>query len=150
LPRSPRHTARGAAGPVRLFVDSGAWIALVSARDQHHAEADSMFRAAAARKIRMVTTNLVLAEVHRLLLHRAGIRPAASVLDRFEASPLLTIVFAGGEHHRAARAWMARMANQPVSYTDAVSFAVMDASRCSAAMSFDHDFMLAGFSLWFG
>jgi uncharacterized protein len=150
LPRSPRHTARGAAGPVRLFVDSGAWIALVSARDQHHAEADSMFRAATTRKIRMVTTNLVLAEVHRLLLHRAGVRPAASALDRFEASPLLTIVFAGAEHHRAARAWMARLADQPMSYTDAVSFAVMDASRCSAAMSFDHDFMLAGFSLWFG
>lgn len=109
-----------------------------------------MFRAATARKIRMVTTNLVLAEVHRLLLHRAGIQPAASALDRFEASPLLTIVFAGAELHRAARAWMARMADQPVSYTDAVSFAVMDASRCSAAMSFDHDFMLAGFTLWFG
>ena len=33
---------------------------------------------------------------------------------------------------------------------DAVSFAVMDSTRCAGAMSFDHDFMLAGFSLWFG
>jgi predicted nucleic acid-binding protein len=31
-----------------------------------------------------------------------------------------------------------------------VSFAVMDATRCAGAMSFDHDFLLAGFSLWFG
>jgi hypothetical protein len=26
----------------------------------------------------------------------------------------------------------------------------MDAARCGGVMSFDHDFLLAGFSLWFG
>ena len=103
-----------------------------------------------ASPARLVTTNLVLAETHRLLLHRAGVRPAAWALDRFEASPLLTIVFAGAEHHRAARVWLERLADQLISYTDAVSFAVMDSTRCAGAMSFDHDFMLAGFSLWFG
>ena len=62
-----------------------------------------MFRAAVTRRIRLLTTNLVLAETHRLLLHRAGARPAMSALDRFEASPRLTIVFSDAEHHRAAR-----------------------------------------------
>ena len=84
MPRRPRPTAGGAV-PARLFVDSGAWIALVSARDQHHAEADAMFRAVATRRIGLLTTNLVLAETHRLLLHRAGIRPALSALDRTPA-----------------------------------------------------------------
>jgi predicted nucleic acid-binding protein len=109
-----------------------------------------MFRAAATRRTRLLTTNLVLAETHRLLLHRAGMRPAAWALDRFEASALLTITFTTAEHHRAARAWLERLADQSITYTDAVSFAVMDATGCSAAMSFDHDFLLAGFSLWFG
>jgi uncharacterized protein len=109
-----------------------------------------MFRAATTRRTRLLTTNLVLAETHRLLLHRAGIRPAMSALDRFESSPLLTIVFAGDAHHRAARAWLERLGDQPISYTDAVSFAVMEAARCGGVMSFDHDFLLAGFSLWFG
>ena len=150
MPKRPRRTAKGAAAPARLFVDSGAWIALVSAQDQHHAEADAMFRAAASRGIRLLTTNLVLAEAHRLLLHRAGIRPSAWALDRFEASSMLTIVFARAEHHRAARIWLERLADQPITYTDAVSFAVMDATRCAGVMSFDHDFLLAGFPLWFG
>ena len=109
-----------------------------------------MFRAATAHRIRLYTTNLVLAETHRLLLHRAGVRPALWALDRFEASPLLTIVFPDATHHRAARSWLERLADQSISYTDAVSFAVMDATRCARVMSFDHDFMLAGFSLWFG
>ena len=109
-----------------------------------------MFRAASTRQVQLLTTNLVLAETHRLLLSRAGIRPAMWALDRFEASPLLRIVFVEATHHRAARAWLERLADQSISYTDAVSFAVMDATRCNGVMSFDHDFLLAGFSLWFG
>ena len=109
-----------------------------------------MFRAAATRRIQLLTSNLVLAETHRLLLDRAGIRPAMWALDRLEASSLLTIVFAGAAHHQAARAWLERLADQSISYTDAVSFAIMDATRCAGALSFDQDFLLAGFSLWFG
>ncbi len=109
-----------------------------------------MFRAAASRRIRLLTTDLVLAEVHRLLLFQAGVRPAARALDRFEASPLTLIEFATAEHHRAARAWLDRLADPPLSYTDAVSFAVMQATRCHAAMSFGRDFRRAGFALWRG
>ena len=109
-----------------------------------------MFRRAAARRIRLLTTNLVLADVHGLLLFRAGIQPAARALDRFEASPLTLIEFATPEHHRAARVWLDRLRDRPISYTDAISFAVMQSTRCAAAMSFDRDFVLAGFSLWRG
>ncbi|HVO26103.1 MAG TPA: hypothetical protein VMW56_21005 [Candidatus Margulisiibacteriota bacterium] len=51
-----------------------------------------------------------------------------------QASPALTIEFTS--------------AHQRITYTDAVSFAVMKAARCTAAMSFDHDFVVAGFRLW--
>src|SRR5262249_46411398 len=65
-----------------------------------------------------------------------------------EASALVTIEFATAAHHRAARAWLDRLADQRISYTDAVSFAVLEATGGSAVMSFDHDFELAGVSLW--
>jgi predicted nucleic acid-binding protein len=107
-----------------------------------------MFREAVARRSRLLTTNLILAEVHRFLLFRAGIQPATRALDRLEASPLVTIEFATAAHHRAARAWLNRLADQPISYTDAVSFAVAQATGASAIMSLDRDFELAGFSLW--
>jgi predicted nucleic acid-binding protein len=38
--------------------------------------------------------------------------------------------------------------DQRISYTDAVSFAMMQTARCQVAMSFDHDFEAAGFALW--
>src|SRR5437870_2762555 len=122
--RSARQRIEHVGGePASLFVDSGAWIALASARDQHHAEADSLFRIAATLRLPLLTTNLVVADVHRFLLHRAG-----------------TAV--------AARKWLARLRDHPVSYTDAVSFAVMTARRCRTALSFDRHFQTAGFDLW--
>ncbi|OFV90096.1 MAG: hypothetical protein A3J75_01400 [Acidobacteria bacterium RBG_16_68_9] len=44
-------------------------------------------------------------------------------------------------HHAAARRWIEGLPDQVVTHTDAVSLAVVDATRCTAAMSFDHDFV---------
>jgi predicted nucleic acid-binding protein len=131
-----------------LFVDSGAWIAYFSLRDGRHREADALLRAAVAARRRLLTTNLVLAEVHRWLLFRAGIGPAAATLDRIDATPLVQIVYPTAEHHRAARAWLARLGDQRITYADAVSFAVMSALGCRAALTFDRDFAVAGFTPW--
>ena len=131
-----------------LFVDSGAWIAYFSLRDGHHREADALLRAAVASRRRLITTNLVLAEVHRWLLFQAGIAPAAATLDRIDATPLVQIVYPTAEHHRAARAWLAKLDDQRITYTDAVSFAVMTALRCRTAFTFDSDFTVAGFTPW--
>jgi uncharacterized protein len=145
--RPPRAVARRSA-PGRVFVDSGAWLALFSASDDNHAAADAQFRRAAAGAVKLFTTNLVLAEVHRLLLFRAGPRAAATALARIDGSSLVSIIFATYAHHQAARAWLDKLSDQKISYTDASSFAAMDAEECRAAMSFDHDFWTAGFELW--
>jgi len=158
LPNRPPRTARAAddrAKPAerplgRLFVDSGAWIALRSRRDQYHAEADRLFRAAIERRIRLITTNLVIAEVHRLTLFRAGLQPALRGLDGIGTSPSVTIHFATEEDHAAARHWLERLAPRPITYTDAVGFAVMEATGCSRVLGFDEDFAAAGFARWSG
>ncbi len=138
----------GVGEPRRLFVDSGAWIALRSRRDQHHAEADRLFREALQRRIPLATIDLVLAELHRLTLFRAGVLPALRALERIDQSPSVTVHFAAAEHHAAARRWLERLAPHPITYTDAVSFAVMEGLRCRHALAFDHDFTAAGFELW--
>lgn len=146
--RRPR-TERGGA-PARLFVDSGAWIALRSRRDQHHATADHLFRLALARRIQLITTNLVIAEAHRLTLFRAGVRAALRALERIDASPSVKIHFPTAGEHAGARRWLERMASRPITYTDAVSFTVMDATACRHVLGFDQDFAAAGFTLWRG
>ena len=77
-----------------MFVDSGAWIAYFSVRDARHAEADGRLRAAVGTRRILVTTNLILAEVHRWFLFQAGIAPAAAALGRIDATPLVKVVYA--------------------------------------------------------
>jgi predicted nucleic acid-binding protein len=132
----------------RVLVDSGAWIALVSADDGHHAEVEVLFQLAIRRRAQLVTTNLVLAETHRFLLHRAGRHAAQAVLNRIDASPLLEIEFTTAAHHATGRAWIDKLADQTLTYTDAVSFAVMQSRRCTAALTLDRHFTIAGFARW--
>lgn len=132
------------------FVDSGAWIALRSRRDQHHAEADRLFREGIRRRLRLVTTNLIVAEINRLTLFRAGLEPALRMLDRIDASPSAIVHFATSRDHDEGRRWLDRLSPRPVTYTDAVSFAVMAAAKCRYVLGFDGDFVAAGFALWHG
>lgn len=132
----------------KLFVDSGAWIALRSRRDQYHAAADRAFREAIEQRIPLVTTNLVIAEAHRLTLFRAGYVAALRALEIIDSSSAVTVHHASSVDHRAASEWIERLAPRPITYTDAVSFAVVQATKCTHVLSFDEDFAAAGFELW--
>ena len=145
--RQPRNIA-GGAGAGSVYVDTSAWIAFFSARDQNHAEATLLFREAVERDVRLITTNLVLAEIHRLILHRVGTAAALQVLTRIESNPRVSVVFAGGAHHADGKAWLVRLPGSRLTYTDAVSFAVMADLRCEDFLSFDADFVAAGFRPW--
>jgi predicted nucleic acid-binding protein len=128
-------------------VDSSAWIALFSARDRHHADADRMFRSVIHSSRLLLTSNLIIAEVHRLLMYRAGDTAAIAVLERIEASPRIKIAFAGHAHHQAAKIWLSKLSGLSVSYTDAVSFAIMQSVGCTDALGYDQHFRAAGFAL---
>ena len=119
-------------------------------RDQHHVEADRLFREAIADRIPLITTNLIVAETHRLTLFRAGVQPAMRALERMDASRSLTIQFPTVADHVTARRWLERLAPRPTTYTDAVSFAIIEKTGCDAVLGFDEDFAAAGFSLWRG
>lgn len=145
MPKKNRHTARDQSTD-SAFVDTSAFIALLSSRDQYHAQAEQLFRKAAASKKLLLTSNLILAEVHRLVLHRAGVRAAAAALNRIASSRLIKIEFATVAHHNSAIGWLSRLSGYSISYADAISFAVMNSAHCTEAISFDRHFQAAGFA----
>jgi uncharacterized protein len=135
-------------GRDRVFVDSGAWIALASARDQYHGEAVELFRKVVSRRQPLLTTNLVIAEVHRFVLQKVGIRAALLTIGKIESSAFTVIDFVGRDDHRKAVSWLENLPDQPITYTDAVSFVVMETRRCRGFIGFDHHFTVAGFRRW--
>ncbi len=66
------------------------------------------------------------------------------------ASASITVHFGTLDDHAAALGWLERLMPRPTAYTDAVGFAVIEATGCSHVLGFDDDFAAAGFSLWNG
>jgi len=86
--------------------------------------------------------------VHRFVLFQSGARSARLALGFVEASARLKTHFADARHHTAAKRWLERLEGRPITYTDAVSFALMEATDCRHVLGFDQDFAVAGFELW--
>jgi predicted nucleic acid-binding protein len=148
LRKRPARRAGRTAEDRRVFVDSSAWLAYFSARDDNHTTAAALFQRAIGRRVSLVTTILVVAEVHRLVLHRVGIKAAAAVLEAIDGSTHVRLVFPAAAHHEAARGWLEKLSDQEITYADATSFAVMRAEHCPSAITFDRDFVIAGFDVW--
>ena len=131
-----------------LFVDTSAWVALLHRRDQAHARAARLWPAIRAGRRELVTTDVVLAETHTLLLHRLGSEAALGFLDRLLFRRHQRIVWADADLALAAtERWLRPRPAQPLTFTDAVSFETMRREGIREAFAFDQDFVQAGFEL---
>jgi len=117
---------------------------MVSAHPDHARLAAALREAIGAHR-RLVTTNLVVAETHALLLRRVGQSAALAFVRTVDDPPNVVVRSTRDLERVAERDWLARYADQDFSYTDAVSFSVMTERRIRDALSLDHHFAVAGF-----
>jgi uncharacterized protein len=100
-----------------------------------------------AERVRQITTNFVLAELHALLLTRLDRHVAARVLAEMDASQATTIVRVSARDERRAREIIARYTDKAFSPTDATSFAVMERLRIRQAFILDQNFAQDGWTV---
>lgn len=131
-----------------LFLDTAGWFAALSPREGGHELARDTYAGAVRRGQLLVTTPLVAAEMHALILRWRG--PAAGTL-------FLESVFETGVHviasvndeviESAIARWVRRFADKPLSLADAVSFEIMRRERISRALTYDRHFADAGYDI---
>lgn len=129
----------------RLFVDTGAWVAIIDPDDQYHKPASAYYRRVFTSRVRFVTTNLVVAETYTLLRRRLGHKMAVRFLELLRASPRLLKVQSTPELEASAEDILRKYDDQELSYVDAVSFAAMTDQGLQMAFAFDHHFEMMGF-----
>lgn len=129
------------------FVDTSAWYAIIDRSDTDHPPAVRSLRRLARSRTTLVTTGHVLAELHRLLLHRTHRTKASGAVQKMLATPRLEVAHADEADLTAALKWLARFADQDFTLTDAIAFAIMERMKIRRAFAFDHDFSVAGFDL---
>ena len=128
-----------------IFVDTSAWYPLANPRHADHTRLAPLLQQRVTQGVRVVTTNLVVAETHALLLRRTGHAPALRFLEEVHREPLLVVNSTTEVEAEAVKSWLAPFADQPFSLTDAVSFTIMTTLGIEEALTLDHHFTVAGF-----
>lgn len=128
-----------------LFVDTSAWYPIADRSHPDHAALARALRERIGQGVRIVTTNLVVAESHALLLRRAGQRAALAFLKSVRQAPNRIEYITPERETDAIGRWIERFRGQPFSLADAASFALMTALGIREALTLDHHFAVAGF-----
>ncbi len=130
-----------------IFVDTSAWAALTDSNDANHAAAVK-FMQQIARRSHLVITDYILDEAYTLLLMNVGYATTVSFKQRLDAMRRQNIVSVYWvTPTMAAQAWsiFERFnVDKRWSFTDCVSYAVMEELGITEAFTFDHHFSQMG------
>ncbi|MEK7269723.1 MAG: PIN domain-containing protein [Planctomycetota bacterium] len=133
-----------------IFIDTGAFFARAYKPDGFHAHAVAAWKELETQGLPLFTSNLVLAETFTLMGRKANYEYAAEQAREILDSKSLTILRPDKADEREALSLFRKFADQRVSFTDCVSFALMKRHRIRRAFAFDVHFAYAGFLLWPG
>jgi predicted nucleic acid-binding protein len=127
-----------------LFVDTGAWYALVDNRDPAHDKAKVCF---SENRMPMTTTNFVFDETITLIRKKLGWQTASGFGEMLRSSERLSIIPVIVEDEQKAWSIFLKYRDQDFSYTDCSSFAVMQRLNIGTVFSFDHHFSVMKFNV---
>lgn len=131
-----------------VFADASAWVASGNPKEEHHQESRDTRSALLDGGATLLTTNLVLAEVHALVSRARGGGAGLDLLDMVYSDPQFAVVHVDRDLEIAATdRWLRVFRDHPFSLCDAVSFEVMRRERIRQAFTLDHHFAVAGFAM---
>lgn len=120
-----------------IFVDTGAWYALLDQNDQHHQAAKKW---CADNQELLATSNYVVAETLNLTKIRLGSQLACQWDQAFLSESIAELLWVNQEDHQRASKLFHKYADKGWSFTDCSSFVVMEQLKIKVAFAFDRHF----------
>ena len=133
-----------------IFVDSGAWIALSSQRDQNHNDAVTIYADLKRQRARFLTTDYVLDETITRLRYDVSHSVAVQFLDFIERAQKidgLTVTEIDKTLFQEAKLLFRQYDSAKLSFTDCTSFAVCQKHNISETYAFDEHFAMMGITV---
>jgi len=128
----------------RLFVDTGAWYALIDRNDPDHKNAVDCLK---RNKTPLITTNFIFDETVTLLRSRLGWAVAADFGKKLRDSGFVSLVVVKDIDEEKAWEIFLKFKDKDFSYTDCTSFALMQRLQIDTAFSFDSHFKIMKFQV---
>ena len=125
---------------MKLFVDTGAFIALTDADDENHKAAVAFYRKAKEKGMRFVTTNFVVCETMNYLRARISHKIAVLFRENLKKSAFIEIVTVTPFIEDSAFTIFKRYTDKDFSFTDCTSFSIMSSLKLKSAFAFDKHF----------
>lgn len=122
------------------FVDTGFFYAVLDQSDKWHTACKLIIDEVQDLSRRLVTTNLVVAETHALLLHKLGWSIATPWLR--DIRRWVEVYTPQPENEEHAIAIIEQYTDQKFTFTDAVSFATIESLRIPIALAVDKHFVV--------
>jgi predicted nucleic acid-binding protein len=130
----------------RIFVDSGAYFALLNQRDAWHSDAITIIGRIADQRLRQFTTNAIVIECHGLILSALGRIVAERFIRDMERSSTVVVRCRASDEERAKQI-IFEYDDKDFSFTDALSFAVMERLGIQRAFTFDRHYSQFGWNV---
>lgn len=127
-----------------MFVDTGAWYAIVDKSDPKHNIAKVFFL---VNKLPFLTTNFIFDETITLIRVRLGWNVAKDFGLKLKNSISTTLLSVKNEDEERAWEIFLKYKDKNFSYTDCTSFAIMERLKIDTAFSFDKHFTSIKFNL---
>jgi predicted nucleic acid-binding protein len=131
----------------RVFVDTGAFVALRNSSEREHDAAREALSSLVSERTPLFTSNYVFAETYTALLIRVGRSEAIEWGRRFRAGAAIELVRVDEALEDEAWSILESHDDKQWSYVDATSFALMDREGTAEAFAFDHHFTQRGLTL---
>ncbi len=132
---------------IAVFLDTSAIFAAARPQSDRHAEAAAEYQRLLRGAVRLVTTDLVIVELHALALSRSRAAVALDLADRLTHSGRIEIQVTGLDRLAEALELLRRRPGRTYSLADAVSFVVMRELEIEQAFTLDEDFAAEGFQV---
>ena len=130
-----------------VFIDTGAWIALVQARDPLHVRARETWEQMERLGARYRTSIPVVLETFTFLERNTTRDVALAWKDSLDEIARLNLLECTTSDVAKAWPYFRRKDLHKLSAVDATSFVIMNRTRIRTAFAFDHHFATAGFRI---
>ncbi|MGA2454196.1 MAG: PIN domain-containing protein [Solirubrobacteraceae bacterium] len=131
----------------RIFVDTGAFVALRNRSEREHDAAREALSALVGERTPLFTSNYVFAETYGALLIRVGREEAIEWGRRFRAGRAIELIRVDEALEDEAWSILDSHDDKHWSYVDATSFALMQREGTAEAFAFDRHFAQRGLTL---
>jgi hypothetical protein len=140
----------GAKDLYKLFIDSGAFIALIDERDPMH-QASQTFYTSLEMRSKLITSLTVVSETYIWLRYHVSYDSATrflGIIERSEKAGDLKVILPDDDMKSKTHAILKNYPDQDLSYTDAISFVILENMNIDDVFSFDSHFYIIKRTLW--